>query len=217
MSEKTITLSQNYYDQLQRDSEFLECLYSAGVDNWDGYEEAQKMMYEDMHARWTPDKGKSFRQGMVQQSAKERNQGGQARPRAATGQAVARGNAMGDAPLPQQAQAAAHFGAQNDMIAQTNAVIGNEMANRRKLAENERDRQHEYEMESMRQQGASQRAEPQGGFGGGFQQQDAARQARNRSLLGMAGLGGHTISSGSNGVSVTPHPFQGPLARSLLG
>ena len=46
MSEKTITLSQNYYDKLQRDSKFLECLYSAGVDNWDGYEEAQKMMDE---------------------------------------------------------------------------------------------------------------------------------------------------------------------------
>jgi hypothetical protein len=122
---------------------------------------------------------------------------------------------MGDAPLPQQAQAAAHFGAQNDMIAATNAAIGNEMANRRKLAENERERQHQYQLEAMRQQGASQRAqaEPQGGFGGGFQQQDAARQARNRSLLGMAGLGGYRVQNGKR----TPHPYQGPLARSLLG
>jgi len=183
----------------------------------DDPEEAQKMMYEDMHARWTPDKGKSFRQGMTQQAAKERSQGHQqARPRAATGHAAAPQAAPAQWQHP---QAASHFGAQNAMIAQTNAAIGNEMANRRKLAENERDRQHEYEMESMRQQGASQRAqaEPQGGFGGGFQQQDAARQARNRSLLGMAGLGGHTIRGDENGVSVTPHPFQGPLARSLLG
>jgi hypothetical protein len=185
----------------------------------DDAEEAQKMMYEDMHARWTPDKGKSFRQGMVQQAAKERNQGGgqrQAQPRA-TGQAVARANAMGDAPLPQQAQAAAHFGAQNDMIAATNAAIGNEMANRRKLAENERERQHQYQLEAMRQQGASQRAQAQDRDddpqSGGFQQKNAARQARNRSLLGMAGLGGYRIQNGIH----TPHPFQGPLARSLLG
>ena len=46
MSEKTITISQDEYDQLRRDSEFLECLYSAGVDNWDGYEYAQDMMEE---------------------------------------------------------------------------------------------------------------------------------------------------------------------------
>jgi len=46
MSEKTITISQDEYDQLRRDSEFLECLYSAGVDNWNGYEYAQDMMEE---------------------------------------------------------------------------------------------------------------------------------------------------------------------------
>jgi hypothetical protein len=178
----------------------------------DDPEEAQKMMYEDMDARWKQGGAAAFQKGMWQQAAKERNQGGgQARPRAATGHAVARANAMGDAPLPQQA----HFGAQNDMIAATNAAIGSEMASRRKLAENERDRQHEYEMESLRQQGANQRAqaEPQGGFGGGFQQGDEARQARNRSLLNMAGLGGHRIQNGTR----TPHPYQSPLAKSMLG
>jgi len=190
----------------------------------DDPEEAQKMMNEDMHARWTPDKGQSFRQGMVQQAAKERNQGhGQARPRAAAGHAVAHANAMGDAPLPQwqHPMAAQHFGAQQDMFAATNAAIGHEMESRRKLAEHERERQHEYEMESLRQQGANQRAqaEPQGGFGGGFQRSDAARQARNRLLLGMAGLGGHTLRyDGQGNRTFTPHAYaQSPLARSLLG
>jgi hypothetical protein len=182
----------------------------------DDPEEAKKMMYEDAEARWNKDRS-GFQKDMLRQGALERNQGGgrrQAQPRA-TGHAVAHANAMGDAPLPQQAAAAAHFGAQNDMIAATNAAIGSEMANRRKLAENERERQHQYQIEAMRQQGANQRAqaEPQEGFGGGFQQKDAARQARNRSFLGMAGLGGYRIQNGKR----TPHPYQSPLARSLLG
>ena len=181
----------------------------------DDPEEAQKMMYEDMDARWKQGGAGAFQKGMVQQAAKERNQGGgrrQAQPRA-TGHAVAHANAMGDAPLPQQQMAAAHFGAQNDMFAATNAAWAGEMANRRKLAENERERQHQYQIEAMRQQGANQRAqaEPQGSYGS--PPSDAARQARNRSLLNMAGLGGHRIQNGE----YTPHPYQSPLARSMLG
>ena len=34
-------------EHLEDDSYFLNCLEMAGVDNWDGYEEAQKMMYND--------------------------------------------------------------------------------------------------------------------------------------------------------------------------
>ena len=34
-------------EQLEDDSYFLNCLEMAGVDNWDGYEEAQKMMHND--------------------------------------------------------------------------------------------------------------------------------------------------------------------------
>lgn len=34
-------------EKLQEDSEFLECLKSAGVDNWDGYSEAQEMMWPE--------------------------------------------------------------------------------------------------------------------------------------------------------------------------
>lgn len=34
-------------EKVQKDSEFLECLKSAGVDNWDGYSEAQEMMWPE--------------------------------------------------------------------------------------------------------------------------------------------------------------------------
>lgn len=34
-------------EQLEDDSYFLNCLEMAGVDNWDGYGEAQEMMYND--------------------------------------------------------------------------------------------------------------------------------------------------------------------------
>ena len=33
--------------QLKDDSDFLECLKVKGVENWDGYDEAQNMMYND--------------------------------------------------------------------------------------------------------------------------------------------------------------------------
>ena len=31
-------------DELQVDSDFLQCLRGAGVDNWDGYDDAREMM-----------------------------------------------------------------------------------------------------------------------------------------------------------------------------
>ena len=34
-------------EKVQEDSEFLECLKSTGVDNWDGYSEAQEMMWPE--------------------------------------------------------------------------------------------------------------------------------------------------------------------------
>lgn len=41
-----ITISVKEYDQLLEDSRFLCALRGAGVDNWDGYEEAQEMLEE---------------------------------------------------------------------------------------------------------------------------------------------------------------------------
>lgn len=38
----TITIPRSEYEEIKRNSYFLMCLESAGVDNWDGYEYAQR-------------------------------------------------------------------------------------------------------------------------------------------------------------------------------
>ena len=40
-------ISTDKLTQLVDDSDFLECLIDVGVDNWDGYGEAQRMMYNN--------------------------------------------------------------------------------------------------------------------------------------------------------------------------
>lgn len=42
-----ITISKREYNQLVNDSFKLNCLESAGVDNWDGYDYAMEMMQDD--------------------------------------------------------------------------------------------------------------------------------------------------------------------------
>ena len=42
--EKTITITKEEYDRLKKDSEWLLCLESAGVDNWVGIEAALDML-----------------------------------------------------------------------------------------------------------------------------------------------------------------------------
>lgn len=42
--EKTITITEKEYNQLIQDQEFLQALQVVGVDNWEGYGEARKMM-----------------------------------------------------------------------------------------------------------------------------------------------------------------------------
>jgi len=37
----------NYLDKLEEDSNFLNCLRQAGVDNWEGYEDAQELFDEE--------------------------------------------------------------------------------------------------------------------------------------------------------------------------
>ncbi len=46
MTEQTITIPQSEYDSLIEDSKWLECLESAGVDNWSGYECAKDLLIE---------------------------------------------------------------------------------------------------------------------------------------------------------------------------
>ena len=38
--EETITISVKEYNKLKKDARLLECLYNAGVDNWDGWDDA---------------------------------------------------------------------------------------------------------------------------------------------------------------------------------
>ncbi len=42
----TVTISKQQYEQLIEDSDILQCLRNAGVDNWDGWDFAM----EEFHA-----------------------------------------------------------------------------------------------------------------------------------------------------------------------
>ena len=44
---ETVTISKEKYDQLIEDSTFLNALRAMGVDNWEGYSEAYRMVIED--------------------------------------------------------------------------------------------------------------------------------------------------------------------------
>ena len=41
---ETVVIPKKEYDQLIKDSEFLEALRAAGVDNWDGYSYAFEIL-----------------------------------------------------------------------------------------------------------------------------------------------------------------------------
>lgn len=45
--EVTVTISLEEYEALKAESEFLNALEAAGVDNWDGYDYAREMLEED--------------------------------------------------------------------------------------------------------------------------------------------------------------------------
>lgn len=47
MNEEMITIPKSEYDQLCKDSEWLGYLEAAGVDNWDGIDEAINMRKQD--------------------------------------------------------------------------------------------------------------------------------------------------------------------------
>ena len=47
MTEETITITKKEYDSLVEDSEFLAALQEAGVDNWEGYCNAQEIIDGD--------------------------------------------------------------------------------------------------------------------------------------------------------------------------
>ena len=43
----TVTINEDYFDELLNDALFLSILEGHGVDNWDGYSEAQAEYYSD--------------------------------------------------------------------------------------------------------------------------------------------------------------------------
>jgi hypothetical protein len=47
MSEPTTTITVREYTSLKRDSELMDALRAAGVDNWAGYEEAMAMLPDE--------------------------------------------------------------------------------------------------------------------------------------------------------------------------
>lgn len=42
-----IAIPKSMYKELQEKSDFLDCLMASGVDNWDGYADAQEMMDQE--------------------------------------------------------------------------------------------------------------------------------------------------------------------------
>ena len=44
---ETVTMSKKDYEAMLDKLEFLECLIACGVDNWQGYDDAQEM-YQQM-------------------------------------------------------------------------------------------------------------------------------------------------------------------------
>ncbi len=44
--EETVTIPKSKYDALRQDTLFLEALRQLGVDNWEGFSEAHKLVKE---------------------------------------------------------------------------------------------------------------------------------------------------------------------------
>jgi len=145
----------------------------------------------------------------VQQAAEARGQRGREQPERENGEGQ---QAHAEAAPRQMNMFQEHAAAQQGMLAATNDAWAREMDSRRGQAEADRERQHEYEIEALRQQPAQQARAAQGQASG---QAEAARRARNASLLGAAGLGGYTIHS--DGYGNTSFNGGSPFARSLLG
>lgn len=45
--EESVTISKEEYEGLLKDSYFLSCLEGAGVDNWQGYDDACEMYVKE--------------------------------------------------------------------------------------------------------------------------------------------------------------------------
>lgn len=45
--QETVTITQQEYDRLYQVDIFMNCLQAAGVDNWDGYEDAIDILLDE--------------------------------------------------------------------------------------------------------------------------------------------------------------------------
>ena len=50
--EEKVLISKSEYDKLQRQTDWLMCLEGAGVDNWQGFDEAVDMLKEIYPEDW---------------------------------------------------------------------------------------------------------------------------------------------------------------------
>lgn len=46
IAEELVTIPRKEYESLKEDSDWLQCLQSAGVDNWSGYDYARELQRE---------------------------------------------------------------------------------------------------------------------------------------------------------------------------
>ena len=46
VKEQMVSIHDSEYEQMNNESDVLACLYAAGVDNWEGYDEAMEMRDE---------------------------------------------------------------------------------------------------------------------------------------------------------------------------
>ena len=47
METDEITVKAKYFERIQKESHFLDCLRAAGVDNWSGYDDAREMWEQE--------------------------------------------------------------------------------------------------------------------------------------------------------------------------
>jgi hypothetical protein len=45
--EETVTIPKREYEALRKDSDWLQCLEAAGVDNWQGYDYTREIQEEE--------------------------------------------------------------------------------------------------------------------------------------------------------------------------
>ena len=48
MTDETVTVNREYLNYIEKDSHLLECLYSYGVEEWEGFAKALDMYHQEL-------------------------------------------------------------------------------------------------------------------------------------------------------------------------